>query len=63
MAAVRQIKAFIAQWEIRYLLSPERHGKTGPVVKRRINDFVVYKISVFAGYGKMADFAPPAFYQ
>jgi hypothetical protein len=41
MAAIREIKALVAQREIGYFLVSQSQGQPKPVMKRRINDLVI----------------------
>ena len=61
MSAIREVEAFVAEWEIGDLLAAQRIGEPEPVVKGRINNLVTRKPPPIVRQSHMTDFASPAF--
>ena len=60
MATIRQIKTFVAKREIGYLLISHCHRQSHPVMKRRVNDFIMRQTAVRACQTNVTYLTSPA---
>src|ERR1019366_1662864 len=60
VSAVRQVKAFVTQREIRDLLIPQGQRQSVPVVEGRVHDFVASEAAFTVRERNMTDLAAPA---